>query len=61
MPTHATCRREIEALHAFFLDWYTGRLREDADGRVERARVRLRDGDARREHDCTPRHYVFPM
>jgi hypothetical protein len=37
MPTHATCRREIEALHAFFVDWYTGRLTEDAGTRVGRA------------------------
>lgn len=37
MPTQATCRREIEVLHAFFVDWYTGRLENDALTRVERA------------------------
>lgn len=37
MPSHATCRREIEALHAFFVEWYTGRLENDAATRIERA------------------------
>jgi hypothetical protein len=37
MPSHAACRREIESLHAFFVEWYTGRAGEDAYDRVERA------------------------
>ncbi|AUX08970.1 hypothetical protein AArcSl_1339 [Halalkaliarchaeum desulfuricum] len=37
MPSHATCRREIESLHAFFVDWYTGQATANAYDRVERA------------------------
>lgn len=37
MPSHATCRREIESLHEFFVDWYTGRTAEETHDRVERA------------------------
>lgn len=37
MPSHATCRREIESLHEFFVDWYTGQTGEDTYDRVERA------------------------
>jgi hypothetical protein len=37
MPSHDTCRREIVALHEFFVDWYTGRLENDAGGRIARA------------------------
>jgi hypothetical protein len=39
MPSHATCRREIESLHAFFVEWYTGRTERDTYDRVERALV----------------------
>lgn len=37
VPSHATCKREIESLHAFFVEWYTGEAPNDADERVERA------------------------
>lgn len=37
MPSHATCRREIESLHEFFVDWYTGQTAEDSYDRLERA------------------------
>lgn len=30
------CRREIEALHAFFVDWYAGTIARDAFDRMER-------------------------
>lgn len=36
MPTPAQCRRELEALHAFFVDWYAGRVDEEAFDRMER-------------------------
>lgn len=37
MPSYTTCRDEIESLHAFFVDWYTGQTGTDAYDRVERA------------------------
>lgn len=37
MPSHGTCRREIESLHDFFVDWYTGQTARDTYDRVERA------------------------
>ena len=37
MPSPATCRREIEALHAFFVDWFTGQVSADAFDRLEDA------------------------
>jgi hypothetical protein len=37
VPSHATVRHEIESLHEFFVDWYTGRAEEDSYDRVERA------------------------
>lgn len=37
MPSHATCRQEIESLHEFFVDWYTGQTEEGSYDRVERA------------------------
>lgn len=37
MPSHATCRHEIESLHEFFVDWYTGQTTTDTFDRVERA------------------------
>jgi hypothetical protein len=37
VPSHETCRREIETLHEFFVDWYTGAVGRDAYDRVERA------------------------
>ena len=37
MPPHVTCRREIESLHEFFVDWYTGQTGADTYDRVERA------------------------
>ena len=37
MPTLDACRREIEALHAFFVDWYDGILDEDAVARLRGA------------------------
>lgn len=37
MPTLATCRSEIEDLHAFFAGWYTGEIDRDAFDRFERA------------------------
>lgn len=36
-PTRAACRQEIERLHAFFVDWYTGRLDPVAFDRFETA------------------------
>ena len=32
-----TCRHEIETLHEFFVDWYTGQTTGDTFDRVERA------------------------
>lgn len=37
VPSHATCRREIESLHEFFVDWYTGAVDGDAFERLQRA------------------------
>lgn len=37
MPSHATCRDEIEALHDFFVGWYTGRTAVDSCDRLDRA------------------------
>ncbi|MEF8882362.1 MAG: hypothetical protein V5A34_07575 [Halapricum sp.] len=37
MPSRDTCRREIESLHEFFVDWYTGQVERDAFDRLERA------------------------
>ena len=37
MPTLARCRREIEGLHAFFVDWYDGVLDEDTFARMDAA------------------------
>jgi len=37
VPSHETCRREVETLHEFFVDWYTGAVGRDAYDRVERA------------------------
>lgn len=37
MPSHPTCKREIESLHAFFVEWYTGETARDSYDRVERA------------------------
>lgn len=37
MPTRPTCRREIEGLHAFFVDWYDGVVDRGAFARMERA------------------------
>lgn len=37
VPSHATCRYEIESLHEFFVDWFTGETGEDSYDRVERA------------------------
>ncbi|MFW5938097.1 MAG: DUF4440 domain-containing protein [Halanaeroarchaeum sp.] len=37
MPTLETCRREIEALHAFFVDWYAGTIDRERFGRLEGA------------------------
>ncbi len=37
MPSHETCKREIESLHAFFVGWYTGTAEKGPDNRVERA------------------------
>jgi hypothetical protein len=37
MPSLAACRREIEALHAFFVRWYCGRAARAAFDRVEHA------------------------
>jgi len=37
MPTLEACRREIEGLHAFFVDWYDGVLDDDEFARMEAA------------------------
>lgn len=37
MPSKAVCRHEIESLHEFFVDWYTGQTAADTFDRVERA------------------------
>ena len=37
MPALATCEAEIETLHAFFVEWYTGTTDDDAIARLERA------------------------
>jgi hypothetical protein len=37
MPSHDTCRREIESLHEFFVDWYTGQRAAERNDRLERA------------------------
>lgn len=37
MTTADTCRREIEALHECFVDWFTGKTGADSFERVERA------------------------
>ena len=37
MPALATCEAEIETLHAFFVEWYTGTTDVDAIARLERA------------------------
>lgn len=37
MPTLQICRREIEDLHAFFVEWFTGQADREAFDRVERA------------------------
>lgn len=37
MLSHATCRREIESLHEFFVEWYTGAVKKDTYERVKRA------------------------
>lgn len=34
MPTMEACRREIETLHAFFIDWYGATVDRDAFGRL---------------------------
>jgi len=36
MPTREQCRREIETLHAFFVDWYAGTVDREAFDRMER-------------------------
>lgn len=35
MASLEACRREIEGLHAFFVDWYTGTVERADFGRVE--------------------------
>lgn len=35
MPTASACRDEIEALHEFFVRWYTETISEDAIDRLE--------------------------
>ena len=37
MPSRSTCRAEIETLHEFFVDWYTGTIDSDAFDRLEGA------------------------
>lgn len=37
MPSDTTYRDEIESLHAFFVDWFTGETAKDTHDRVERA------------------------
>lgn len=37
MPSHTACRREIESLHEFFVDWYAGETGKDTYERVENA------------------------
>jgi len=37
MPTLETCRREIEALHSFFVRWYAGTIDRERFDRLERA------------------------
>lgn len=37
MPTRATCEREIERLHEFFVEWYAGKLDQEEFDRMERA------------------------
>lgn len=37
MPTHSTCRDEIETLHDFFVDWYAARIPKHEFVRMERA------------------------
>ena len=37
VPALATCKAEIEALHAFFVEWYTGTTDDDAIARLEGA------------------------
>jgi hypothetical protein len=37
MPSCDTYHREIESLHEFFVDWYTGQVERDAFDRLERA------------------------
>jgi hypothetical protein len=35
MPTQEQCRRELETLHAFFVDWYAGTVGPGAFDRME--------------------------
>jgi hypothetical protein len=37
MPPLETCRREIEALHEFFVEWYAATIDREAFDRLERA------------------------
>lgn len=37
MPSNTPFRREIESLHQFFVDWYTGQTARDTYDRVEHA------------------------
>jgi hypothetical protein len=55
MPSHATCRHEVESLHEFFVDWYTGRTPEDRYDRLERA---LSSGFEMVTPDGTRREYA---
>lgn len=37
MPSEALCRHEIESLHEFFVDWFTGQTPADTFDRIEGA------------------------
>lgn len=37
MPATAACRREVESLHEFFVDWYAGTISQDSIERLEDA------------------------
>lgn len=37
MPSHSACRVEIESLHDFFVDWFTGQADGEAIQRLEGA------------------------
>ena len=37
IPSEAACKREIEQLHDFFVEWYAGELDEGEFARMERA------------------------